>query len=349
VDADPWISDEWHGAVAARRVFARAARRPTTVISIAMAIAGAAVLWRGMKPPRYEATLFFRLEEGELTHPTHEPQPPPDIRQYISSVALSRTHLEPILRKHRWGLAWLDRDPVGAIEAFREDLVIDVSRNYFIWARAPGDPPRSAQVALSLAGGDPDRTRAVLDEIGDAILRAQAAERAERLAQARAIFAAQLAEARAHTRALEDEMEGLVLEASRDGSRRAFAAEARVAALDAQIKLAIENALALERRVQEVAFSGAAADEQLGLAFQLFDAHLATFAPHLTPSQLAARGAIWFAIALLLTAAVVGAFDGRLHGAGDLVAWGLPVFGALPRFPGDDAAAHRARVRGAER
>ena len=66
--------------------------------------------------------------------------------------------------------------------------------------------------------------------------------------------------------------------------------------------------------------------------------------PRLTPRQLAYLGGFVLAIALLLTVPVLGAFDDRIYGPEDLSARGLPLFGALPRFPGDDAGSYRSRI-----
>lgn len=345
MDAEPWVSDESRMAVAARRAFARAVRQPVRVLAIALAAAGLYTASRALRPPSYEATLYLRLAETELSDPTIAPRPPAAVREYISNVALSRSRLEQIMRKYRISERYLARDPVAAVDDFREDVRIDVSRNYFIYDRRPDDPPRSALVTIALRGSDAAKTRDMLHEIGDVVLQEQLGQRSARLAQTREVLAAQLAQSRARVQQLQGAMRRLWEDLPSADAPGAVEIRARMAALQAEIQGAIDRSLALEKRVAAVSFSAAAEGQQLGLNFQLFDESLVASAPPLTPGQLARRAAVALAIALLLTVPVVGAFDDRIHAPGDLAARGLPVFGALPRFPGDEAGSYRARPR----
>ncbi len=342
---EPWISDESHMALAARRVFARAVRRPVHVLAIALLATGAYTANRALQAPIYEATLYFRLAEGDLTDPNNAPRPPRAIGEYIASVALSRNRVEQIMNKYHWSGAYLARDRVAAIDEFREDIKIDVSRNYFIYDRRQGDAPRSALVTIALSGSDAEQTRALLHEIGDAIVQEQIAQRSGRLAQARELLDAQLTLARARTSSLQATLGRLWLDLANVGGRGAIDIQVQIAALQAEAKGAIEQVLALERRTGDVALSAAAEGEQLGLNFELFDESLVASAPYLTSFQLARRVTLVFAIAMLLTLPVVGAFDDRVYAPEDLEGRGLPFFGALPRFLGDDAGSYRARLR----
>jgi hypothetical protein len=339
-----WVSDEARMASIARSVFSRALRRPVRVLLIASLLTGAYVAGRALKPPIYEATLYFHLAEGDLSDPRNTPKPPSAIREHISNVALSRHRLEEIMRKYHLSERRLARDRVAATDEFREDVLIDVSRNYFLYERRPGEAPRSAQVTISLSGSDAKLTRAVLHEVADAILEQQVAHRSGGLEEARQYLDAQLELARARTRSLQEEIGRLRIEAARADTRRAIDLRARIAALETQARGAIEQALELERRAAAVAFSSEVEGERLGLNLELFDERLEVSTPPLTPLQLALRAAFAFGIVLLLTVPVVGAFDDRIYAPEDLTAFGLPLFGALPRFPGDDACSYSART-----
>lgn len=336
MSGEPWISAEPRLADVVRTVLARALRRRRRVLGAALLLTAALTVQRALQDPRYEATLYFRLAEGDVTDPSQTPPPPRDIRQYITSVALSRQQLETIMRKYRVSTEWLANDRIAAIDDFRDDIDIGVSRNYFLYDRADDDAPRSAQVTVSLAGSDPADTAAMLHEIGDAILRDQAAQRRGGLADAREFMNAQLAQARARTKSLQETIDRLSRDAAAASPSEAIGIRAHVSRLEAETRGVIDQALALEVRAADVEFAGAAEDERLGLAFELFDESLATFAPRLTPSELALRAAIVFAVALLIAACAVGAFDDRIYGPDDLAAHGVPILGALPRFPGDD-------------
>jgi hypothetical protein len=340
---EPWIGDESQLAAIARQVFVRALRRPWRVLVIAVLITGAYVWTRAHAAPTYEATLYFNMVEGDLTDPNNTPRPLRSIREYISNVALSRARVERLMTKYHLSDAYLARDRVAAIDAFREDIRIDVTRNYFLYDRIQFNAPRSAQIAISTRGGDPERARAILREIGDAILQEQLAARADRLGQARDVFGSQLLLARTRTRLLQQQIDRLWLDLARADPRGAIWIQARIAGLQADIKGAIEQVVALERRAADVAFTAAAEGNQLGLNFELFDESLVTTAPRLTPFQLARLATVVFIMVLVLTVPVVGAFDDRIYSAHDLEVYGLPFFGALPRFNGDDAGSYRAR------
>jgi hypothetical protein len=339
-----WISDEPRLSSAARLVLARALHRRAPIALVALLATAGATALRWLKPPSHEATLYFRLEEGDVGDAGHGLRPPPDIRQHIANVALSRKQLEQIMRKYHWSEGWLARDRAAAIDDFREAIEISVERNYFIYPRSPGEDPRSAEVRISLSGVDEEQVRAILHEIGDAILLDQAAQRGGRLREARELFRAQIDHARARTQGLQEAMARLATEAAGLDERAAVAARAQLAVMEAEAKGALEQELALEKQAAAVAFNAAKEEEQLGLKLELVDEQVATFAPRLTGAELALRASAIFAAALLVTATVVGAFDDRIYAPQDLEAWGLPVFGALSRFPGDDAASYRARA-----
>ncbi|HEY6005014.1 MAG TPA: hypothetical protein VIV57_19205 [Anaeromyxobacter sp.] len=339
-----WISDEPRLGSVARLVLARALRRRTPILVVALLATGGATVLRWLKHPTHEATLYFRLEEGDLGDVGHGLRPPSDIRQHIANVALSRTQLEQIMRKYHWSEGWLARDRAAAIDEFRASIEISVDRNYFIYPRSPGEDPRSAEVRISLSGPDEEQVRVILREIGDAILLDQEVQRRGRLQEAREMFRAQLEHARSRTRTLQDLIARLALEAAGSDERAAIGARARLAVLQAEAKGALEQELALEKRAAAVAFNAAKEEERLGMRFEFVDERVATFAPRLTAVELALRAALIFGAVLTVTATVVGAFDDRIYAPQDLAAWGLPLFGALPRFPGDDAGSYRARA-----
>lgn len=331
-------------ALAARRVFARARRRPVSVLAFALLATFALIGYRALKTPAYRATLYYRLAEGGLADPTHAPKPPREIRQYIEKVALSRGNLERIMKKYQISERWLTRDREAAIDSFREEIEVEVSRNYFIYPRRPRDPPRSAQVTISVWGGEVEQTQAILRELGDAVRADQVDQRSARLAADRQLLGERAEQARARTRALQEEIERLGREAARADKRTAVAMKARIAALNVEAAGAIGQTLQLERRARDAGFTGAAEGEQLGLRFELFDEQLVEFAPRLTPSELAVRGAVVLVFLLVAAASFVGAFDDRVYAPEDLVVRGLPPLGALVRFPGDDVDSYRARA-----
>jgi hypothetical protein len=341
--SDRWISDEWRLVRAARRALARAWRRPRRVLAVALLLSGAFVTLRALQPPRYEASLYLRLAEGDLTDPNAAPRPPRDVRQHLANIALSRHQLKQVMANHGRAIAWLARDPVAAVDDFRDEISIEVSRNYFLFDRGGRDEPRSAQVTVTLSGSDAEQTEALLHDIGQVILAGQLAQRSGRLVRARDLLAVELAAARGRSRTVQEALERLAAKAIKAEGRDLAALESSIAVQETEARSAIDQVLLLERRLASVDFSGAVEAEHLGLNLQLVDERLVAIAPPLTPSELALLGLGAFLVALLLVAPVVGAFDDRLYDAEDLVEHGLELVGAFPRFPGDEAGAGRSR------
>lgn len=339
-----WISDEPKLGAVVTRVLGRAARRWWIVAAVTIAVTALAVFVRARAMPRNEFTVYFNLIEGGLTRADEEVQPPRDIRQYIANVALSRRQVEAMMRKHGLSVGWLDRDPAAAIEDFRDKISITVTRNYFLYERGENDPPRSAQVSISLEGSDREQVHLLLGEIREAILRDQR-QRAQQLEEVRSLFEARLAEARKRARALQLELERLSDVAARGDVLERIDARGRMAAVRAQTGGAIDQVVVLERAVAAVTFNRSAERNQLGLTLEVVDERDVTHAPRLTTAQHARRAAVVFVVAAVLTALSVGAFDGRIYVPRDVSEAGVTALGALPRFDGDDVGAFLAREK----
>jgi hypothetical protein len=340
---DRWISEEWRLVRAARGALVRARRRPRRVLAVALLLAGAFLVLRALQPARYQASLYFRLAEGALSVPSVGFRPPRDVRQHLSNIALSRHQLKQVMANHGRATAWLARDPVAAVEDFRDEISVEVSRNYFLSDRGPQDQPRSAQVTVALSGSDAAQTEAMLREIGQSIVKGQADERRFRLAETHDLLAAELAAARGRARTVQEGLERLSAQVIKVRGEDLTLLQARVAAQEAEAMSAIDQVLALERRMVSIDFDGAAEAEQLGLNFQLIDARLVEVTAPLTLPTLAYLGVVAFLAALLLVAPVVGAFDDHLYAAEDLADHGLGLVAAFPPFPGDQAGAWRSR------
>jgi hypothetical protein len=343
VTQDPWLAEEGRMVLVARRALARALRRPALTIGLALVLSAGFVVQRARQAPSYTATLYFRLAEGDLDT-GNAPRPLRDIREYIVNVALSRTRAEEMMKKYGISTARLQHDRIAAIDDFRDDIQVEVSRNYFIFDRQPDEPARSAQVTVSFAADDPARARAMVHEVGDAILGEQAARRGGRLTQARDLVASELEATRKRVKLLQETIDRRWAAAAVADAHTGIAIRAEIAALQAETQGAIARLLVLERRSADVAFSSAAERHSLGLSFDLFDEAVVASAPRLGTFQLARLMAVMFVLTLLLIAPVIGAFDDRVYAPTDLAASGLPLFGALPAFPGDDVASYDERM-----
>ena len=208
MDHDAWIVDEPSAIRVVSKVMARAARRWRLVLGITVLGTAGFLLVRASRKPTYLASMFFRLAEGNIDAPVQALRPPRNIRDHITNVALSRRRLQEIMQRHGWSVAKLALNPAEEVEDLRDDIGVEVSRNYFLYDRGSGDEPRSAQVTLSLRGSDPEATRAVLHEIG-AVLEEQTQRRSDRLTQGSELVDREVSAAKARVDALLEQINRL--------------------------------------------------------------------------------------------------------------------------------------------
>lgn len=344
-----WISDEPRLAFVTRLVIARALHRPVLVLLVALVVAGAFVASLALSPPAYVATLHYRISEGTLSDRRHAPRAPPDIGDYIRKVAMSRDRVERLLKEHPslGPSAVTSRD--RAVELFRDQVEVEVTRNYFILDWAPGDEPQSARVAISLRARDGAAALGVLHEISGAILQDQAESRRAHVSGSREFIEAKLQGARARASTLQQRLGQLQAETPRGAAARDGRNLPQIAGLQGEARAAMEHVIELERLAAAARLTAAAEHADLGLIFELFDESVVPSGIRLTPLKLAALGTLAFSVALFFTLLFVGSFDDRVYAPPDLASYGLPVFGALPRFPGDDAWTYRWGMRSMEK
>jgi hypothetical protein len=58
------------------------------------------------------------------------------------------------------------KNPRAALDSFREDIDVEVYRNYFVEQRTDKEPPRSARVSIQYKSKDPDLALAVTRDLG---------------------------------------------------------------------------------------------------------------------------------------------------------------------------------------
>jgi hypothetical protein len=226
----------------------------------------------------------------------------------------------------------------------REDIDIGVSRNYFIFDRRPDDEPRSASISIAFPSADRDQARAVVHELGQAILDVQARQRNDRLNAERTLIDAELTRAQAHVRDVQTELDRLVLE-SADAKGTAYVTnQAEVANAHERLKSALDNAHELETRDARLDLAADVEDQRLGLAFQLVDEDVVVLSPALRTGQIIRLALSLFLCAGAVLLIVVGGWGRRVDTSDDLTAAGLPVLGRVERFPGDDVGSYRTRI-----
>jgi hypothetical protein len=345
--ARDWLAAEPGPAEVGRelkRLFRRAWSRPLLPLLLALLGTGLVVGKRARKQRSFTARVVYRVSEDDLDAAT-APRPAKRLREHVSEVAFSNARLVEIIKRHGLYAPKLARDPLLAVESFREDIEIDVWRNYFLEERGELDAGRSARIAIGFAHADRELAYQVARALGELLV---AHEVQARVAQVAAGLADVEDEARAAKRNLIDRKAWLVgrelLLLRADGPRRVLLAgeiaaekkrlealETRLRELDNQ-----KNALTLRLGLEK---------SQLGLRFELVDEERPTLPRLSRPRELVVAGLLTFLFLLPLAAIGVAARDPRVLDGGDVKRLGLALLGEVGRFPEDNTGALADRLR----
>lgn len=341
-EREPWIDDEPRFGAALKLVTARAVSRSVLVLLLSVAVTALLLFWRLQRAPLYEATDYFRMVEGEVGDAT--PPPPREIREYIAAVALSHKKLLEIMKKHGLNRKLLDHDPVEAVQAMREDIGIRVTRNYFIFDRQPDDEPRSASISISYAYSSGEVARDVVHELAQAVLDAQAAQRNGRIRSEREVIRLQLEHEQTVMHGVQTELDLLFLDAAHARGSALVQNRAQLAGTQDRMKMALDRVRRLDRRAGDLELARHVEDNRLGISFQLVDEDIEIIGAKLTSSQTVRFAVLTFVCVGGVALVVIGAWGRRVYRVQDLAAAGIPVFGELTRFAGDDVGSYRARI-----
>jgi hypothetical protein len=304
-----WIDDE-PGVVAAIRqvgsLLVRGIRRPVAA-SIGCAVFGLAlfgvfVLENRSFAPRY----VFRVVETDRD-PKAQPRPRRQLAEYVGQGVFTSGPLLDIVRRYGLYPSLMRKSPRAALDAFREDIAVEVYRNYFIEERSGTSEPRSARLSISYKHKNRDVAVAVTRDLAALIVQRETAIRHE--LSERAADAARK-EVQARREVLESrrfELASKQAEMDRNGKRDP------ALEVDAVVLAASTSALALrqdfaEQHEAELNVGAALEWRGLGMSFDVVnDASLPTRSEQAEMDFLLAGASLAFGIPLVVLA--VGAFD----------------------------------------
>jgi hypothetical protein len=339
-----WIDQEL-GLVGAgreiRRLARRAAARPVRTLGITLLITLAVVGRNARKVQAYPSRIVFRVTEGELDATT-APPPNRQLKSYVKTAIFSNGRLIELMRARKLRAAALKKDPAQAAEDMREDIGVEVWRNYFLDARGMFDPARSARLAIVYADKDPQLAYDVVRDLGALIQQSEGSTRVAEAEQAAEQITGMVAAAReeltraqvkiaekelALTHAKPDVAVGLTVELT-DLRQAILSLEARVERLSSA-----KSELALRADIER---------HQLGLQFELVDSGRPARIVHPHPIRL---GLIVFLLVLPLVGIAIGAFNSRVYDLDDVRRLGIEPLGQVPSFPGDEVGTLESRLR----
>jgi len=342
----PWENDEQDllGAFAEfRRLLRRALSHPVRPILYALLITAAMVGMRARKVRVYSSRIILRVAEGDLDAAT-SPRPAKQLRRHVLEVAFSNPRLLGLIKRKGLYKRDLAKDPSLAIESMREDIEVEVWRNYFLEQRGALDAGRTARIAISYQAGTPEVAYDIVRELGTLI-----SEQEETNRIAMADEAVQLAQ-ESVKEAAEDLLRrrGQIV-AKEMASHHAPAQEAallRIEVANLQTQLVpIEFRLkSLEQKRNELELRAAMERNKMGLTFEIVDPGRQARLGASKQKELTTLGIWTFVLVLPLCMLLVGAYDQRIYGTDDVRRLGLISLGHLHRFPGDNVGALDARL-----
>jgi hypothetical protein len=249
----------------------------------------------------------FVLRVLEAPHPNGTAPPlKRQLAEYVRQGIFTSEPLYELMRKHGLYPSLLRKNAHAALEAFKEDISVEVYQNYFLQDRAPGAAPRSARLTVSFHAKDPNLALAVTRDLGALIASHELASRRDQALR----VAASAARARDTWLAAWQRRSSDIVSKQAEISRK----QPPDPRLQVELVSLLSSLPALEREVDAAARRattldlGAAWERRgIGLSFQVVD-------DGSLPGRAAvARGAAWagsatFLCGLPLVALAVGAF-----------------------------------------
>lgn len=305
IDSEPRLSDcveqvAW--------LFTRGVRRPgwiaAVVLTIAAAVLGFVFFGKTSHAPSYVLRI---VETGH--DPRNLPRPRRQLAEYVKTGIFTSTPLLDIVRRHGLYPSLLRKNPRAALETFREDIEVDVYRNYFVEERAAGTAPRSARLSISYKNSNPDVAVSVTRELGALIVAHERSVRREQSANAEYAAKREVDARREQleSRRLELATKREQLESNAEHDPLLDVEFADLAA--SATTLALREDLA-ERREAEIAVGAALEASGMGLSFEVVnDGSLPTRSERADTNLLVAGASVLFGLPLVIVG--VGAFAPR--------------------------------------
>lgn len=339
-EQEPGAQGAW---IEMQRLKRRALARPLKPLALALMLTAALVGMRARKQRVFSSRVVFRVTEGDLDATT-APRPAKALREYVYDVCFSTTRLIELMKLHDLYPQALKRDPLLAAETMRDDIEVDVWRNYFVDDRTSLDAGRSARLAISYSAKQPALALEVARELGKLVAEVESKTRIQ--------WAADAAERAQHeATAVRDQV-------TRSQTRIVAAEMALRRALpphDALLRMELEslrkNLPVLERKAKEQ--QAAATDFRLrasmekmnlGLSFEIVDPGTIAKPGLSRPRELILFGVLGFLVFLPLAGMFAAAYDKRVFDPEDIKRLGMLPLGHVRSFPGDNVGSLDARL-----
>ena len=322
--AASWIDQE-PGLLRLRHEVGRCMRRARAewgkTLLLTVLVVGLVTVRRYYVPPTYPATVYMSVTEGDTEGGQTSPRTAKRLNDYVYHVVFNDQNLLAVMVAHNLAPAMRKRNQPLAIDGFREEIDVAVSRNHFIYERQRGDAPRSARLALTFRSPDPRLSLLVAQDLCDLIISYEGKRRQDQLV-ANAQFQAEISES------VEREIAGRERELA--GRQTEFGPEAALASARLHTDLRVLRAEQRDtgRAERDAEEREALEKTQSGLAFERVD-WVADDSPRPLEQVLTITALLTLFGALPLLVVVVGAFGRRVYAVDDVRRLGIGTLGTV--------------------
>lgn len=326
------------------RIRRRVRARWVVTTLVALVLTALVVVRQARRETTYQATVMLRVTEGQFD-PNSAPPTSAQLQQYLWEVGLSRARLFEVMEKHNLYTSMRKLDPQLALDEMRDNLDIDVLRNYFRVERDPEAPPRSARIALHYSHFDPETSITVARALAETIAEQEMSAR-KRTTQVA------LDSMRTSAVSLDEELRNARVEEARLVYELRVGDPALEAATSIRLRSVQQRIESLQnekdltnRAVSNLGLRTNVEGKELGLRFEIIDPGHKPRIVLSDQTRLAILGLITFLLVLPIAGVGVAAYDLRIYDAEDLKRLGFEPFGHVPAFQGFRQGSFFDRIR----
>lgn len=162
----------------------RGFRRPWLTLLITALLGAALAGYVVLRHRDYAPHFVLRVVEADR-NTASSPALKRQLAEYVRQAVFTSEPLLELMQKHGLYPTLRRNNARAAIDAFKEDISIEVFQNYFVEERRSGSAPRSVRLTVSFHAKDPNLALAVTRDLGALIVqREQARRRDQALADA---------------------------------------------------------------------------------------------------------------------------------------------------------------------
>jgi hypothetical protein len=164
-------------------VFSRGVRRPGLVLIVCLVLIAGALGFALLGKTSYSPRFVLRVVETGRD-PKDHPRPRRQLAEYVKTGVFTSAPLLDLVHRYSLYPGLLRKSPRAALDEFREDIEIEVYKNYFVEERANNSSPRSARLSVSYKNSDQNVATAVTRDLGALIVRHERSMRRQQSARA---------------------------------------------------------------------------------------------------------------------------------------------------------------------